>query len=354
MSFSKYLLQFTKNATNEQTHLSFNNGKYNVPDNKYDEFYKRYYNIISDNTNTEKDSLYLIEKVYNSKFAFFIDLDVPKQSSYSLSDEDVLDIITATQSTISKMFVENQSFLEYIVSKRITARGCNYHINFYNLIVNNTVAKSLITNILENKTLLTDEIKNSIDVSVYRTGLRLLGSKKIVRSKNSDKNSDTEKDANGVEAVYKIYDLNTCQFTELENTTFENFSKTIVKRKTTIDVSELQQNTQNNTTKPIEKQIPVRGINNDKIQTELTKLLTSIKEQNECLSNFDVSIKRIYLKPNKMGIYCYYASINSKYCPFKDREHSRDVSPIYFEIKVLIACCVSFDGMHEEKRNKKN
>ena len=42
MSFSKYLLQFTKNATNEQTHLSFSNGKYNVPDNKYDEFYKRY------------------------------------------------------------------------------------------------------------------------------------------------------------------------------------------------------------------------------------------------------------------------------------------------------------------------
>ena len=334
MSFSKYLLQFTKNATNEQTHLSFSNGKYNVPDNKYDEFYKRYYNIISDNTNTERDSLYLIEKVYNSKFAFFIDLDVPKQSGYNLSDNDVLDIITATQTAISKMFVENQLLLEYIVSKRITAKGCNYHVNFYNLIVNNTVAKRLITTILENNTVLTDDIKNSIDVSVYRTGLRLLGSKKLVKSKNADKNADTEKDADGVEAVYKIYDLNTGKFTELENTTFENFSKTIVKRKTIIEVSELQQSAQNNTTESIEKQIPVRGINNDKIQTELTKLLTSIKEQNECLSNFDVSIKRIYLKPNKMGIYCYYVSINSKYCPFKDREHSRDVSPIYFEISI--------------------
>jgi len=71
MSFSKYLLQFTKNAANEQTHLSFSNGKYNVPDNKYEEFYKRYYNIISDNTNTEKDSLYLIEKVYNSICIFY-------------------------------------------------------------------------------------------------------------------------------------------------------------------------------------------------------------------------------------------------------------------------------------------
>ena len=96
----------------------------------------------------------------------------------------------------------------------------------------------------------------------------------------------------------------------------------------------MQQNNITNTTNSIEKQIPVRGINNDKIQTELTKLLISIKEQNECLSNFDVSIKRIYLKPNKMGIYCYYVSINSKHCPFKDREHSRDVSPIYFEISI--------------------
>ena len=40
-SFSKYILQFTKNTEN-QTHLSFNNGKYNVPDNKFDEFYKEY------------------------------------------------------------------------------------------------------------------------------------------------------------------------------------------------------------------------------------------------------------------------------------------------------------------------
>jgi hypothetical protein len=308
--FSKYLNQFTKNATNEQTHLSFNNGKYNVPDNNYDEFYKRYYNVISDKTNTERESLYLIEKVYNSKFAFFIDLDVPKRSSYNLSDEDVIDIITATQTSISKMFIENESLLEYVVSKRITAKGCNYHINFYNLIVNNTVAKRLISDILENKTsnVLEDSVKDAIDISVYRTGLRLLGSKKIERS---SKNSDSEKDVNGVDVIYKIYDLNTGRFTELENMTFEQFSKTIVKRKTSISVSELIQNKKD--TLQIEKQIPVRGIDNDKIQCELTKLLKNLKEQNECLSNFDVTIQRIYLKPNKMGIYCYYISTNSKY-----------------------------------------
>ena len=133
MSFSKYLLQFTKNTSSEQTHLSFNNGKYNVPDEKLDEFYKRYFNVISDVKNDERNSLYLIEKVYNSTFAFFIDLDVPKRSGYKLSDDDVLDVIAATQTIIRDMFVEDENLLKTIVSKRMTTRGCNYHINFYNI-----------------------------------------------------------------------------------------------------------------------------------------------------------------------------------------------------------------------------
>ena len=43
LPFSKYILQFSKNTENEQTHLSFKNGKYNIPDNYADVFYKRYY-----------------------------------------------------------------------------------------------------------------------------------------------------------------------------------------------------------------------------------------------------------------------------------------------------------------------
>ena len=131
MSFNKYIIQFTKNANSEQTHLSFNNGKYNVPDNKYDEFYKRYYNVISDKNNEERESLYLIEKVYNSKFSFFIDLDAPKRSEYKISDEDVYNIIDNTKTVIQEMFIGN-NLDDFIVSKRITTRGSNYHINFYN------------------------------------------------------------------------------------------------------------------------------------------------------------------------------------------------------------------------------
>mgnify|MGYP000215055892 CR=1 FL=1 len=330
MSFSKYLLQFTKNTSSEQTHLSFNNGKYNVPDEKLDEFYKRYFNVISDVKNDERNSLYLIEKVYNSTFAFFIDLDVPKRSGYKLSDDDVLDVIAATQTIIRDMFVEDENLLKTIVSKRMTTRGCNYHINFYNLIVNNAIGKKLITEVLQKTDILHQDLKESIDVSVYRTGMRLLGSKKVSKSSKTD---ELEKDTNGVDSVYKIYDMNTGEFIELEKLSFEQFAKTTVKRISTTKLSELKV-TAKTSEKAVEKQIPVKGINNDKIKTEITSLLFNLKTQNDVLSNYDTTVQRIYAKQNRVGIFCYYVSINGKYCPFKNREHERETSPIYFEISI--------------------
>ena len=40
VQFIKYINNFTKNTENQQTHLSFKNGKYNIPDNYSDVFYK--------------------------------------------------------------------------------------------------------------------------------------------------------------------------------------------------------------------------------------------------------------------------------------------------------------------------
>lgn len=327
MSFSKFVSQFTKNTDVVQTHLSFNGGKYNVPDSKYDEFYKRYFNVISDVENEEVDSLYLIEKVSNSNFAFFIDLD---NKSFDLSDDDIIDIIHSTKNVIKMTFVENVTLQEYIVSKRITSRGSNYHINFYNLIVNNTTAKKLILDISQN---ISEELKKCIDASVYRTGLRLLGSKKMIRSSKS--NNDEEKDKNGIESIYKIYDLDTFNFTEIYNTTFEDFMKTVVKRKSDIKPTELKQrDTVQQNANSIQKEMPVKGINNDKIKDEITNLLLDLKKTNTCFSKFDTSIQRIYAKQNRLGIFCYYVSINDKFCPFKNRQHERDTSPIYFEISI--------------------
>ena len=98
LPFSKYILQFSKNTENEQTHLSFKNGKYNIPDNYADVFYKRYYQEM---TNKEKrNDLYLIEKVYNTNFAYFLDLEIPKNESNNLKkivDDDVKEIIINLQ-----------------------------------------------------------------------------------------------------------------------------------------------------------------------------------------------------------------------------------------------------------------
>ena len=322
--FSKYILQFTKNVDQKQTHLSFNKGKYNVPDEKFEEFYKNYYRIITNESDVERKSLYLIEKVYNSNFAYFLDLDIKNRD---VDDEDILDVIEVVQTNISKMFktVEDKNICEYIVSKRVTETGSNYHINFYNLIVNNVIGKKLTLKILENKSLLSGDIKSSIDLSVYRTGLRLLGSRKDIKNKdNLDYISD----------IYRIYNLENQKFIELKDTTYEQFLKTIVKRKLTTQITEvIEDKIKIKDEETVKKQnIPVKGINNDKIVFELTKLLNTLKLTNEILQDFDVSIQRIYASQNKMGLFCYYVSINGKYCPFKTREHSRPQSPIYFEI----------------------
>ena len=322
--FSKYILQFTKNVSDKQTHLSFNKGKYNVPDEKYDEFYKNYYKTIINEDDSERLSLYLIEKVYNSNFAYFLDLDIKNRD---VDDDDILDVIEVVQAIISKMFKKDKdvNLCEYIVSKRITDTGSNYHINFYNLIVNNVIGKKLTLKILENKSLLSGEIKSCIDISVYRTGLRLLGSRKDIKNKIDYTND-----------IYRIYNLENQEFIELKDTTYEQFLKTVVKRRL---ITQITQVIEDKTVKNVNEEemtkkqnIPVKGINNDKIVFELTKLLNTLKMTNEILQDFDVSIQRIYASQNKTGLFCYYVSINGKYCPFKKREHSRPASPIYFEI----------------------
>jgi P4 family phage/plasmid primase-like protien len=328
MSFSKYIYQFTKNVDSEQTHLSFNNGKYNVPDSNFDEFYKGYYTTINNKNNSE--NLFLIEKIYNSNFAFFLDLDMPKQKDNSLSkilcDESVMDIIKITQHTIKKMFNDKCDITKYIVSKRITENGDNYHVNFYNLIVNNIIAKKLATQILENKNVLSDNLKQCIDLSVYRTGLRLLGSKKFSKNKDIETNLDSINTNN----IYRIYNLENKSFTELYNTSLEQFLQTIIRRKTLIPLTELLSKSEIVT--EIQNKKTVKGISDVVTEKELQKLLTFIKVTNQDLKNFDISIQRINTTTNKSGFFSFYVTINGKYCPFKERDHKRDNSPIYFEI----------------------
>ena len=327
LPFSKYILQFSKNTENEQTHLSFKNGKYNIPDNYADVFYKRYYQEMT--FEEKRRDLYLIEKVYNSTFAYFLDLEIPKNEANkvdALKDSDVKEIISKTKIVLENLFTNPNT--NYIVSKR----NNNYHVNFYNIIVNSAIAKTITNEILNDNSI------NCIDTSVYRTGLRLLGSKKY------QKKEPNESIVVLSDQVYKIYDIDNKTFTELENTSFEDFLKTTVRRKQNIELTKLKESEK--TKKLIENnqsqnKNTTKGINNDKINLEINLFLKTLKAENECLQNFDTSIQKIYAKQNKFGMFCYYVSINGNYCPFKMREHARDTSPIYFEInpsKVFIRC----------------
>jgi len=307
--FTQYLRQFNNNTNARQTHLSFNKGKYNVPDEKYEEFYKKYFDALKE----EKEDLYLIEKVYNSKFAFFLDIECPKSKPHlSLDDDLTKAIITESVNAIEQLFVNPQT--EYIVSKRMD----RYHVNFYNLIVNDAVAKTIYSKI-------DDNFKDYIDESVYRTGLRMLGSKKSTKEQQ----------------VYTLYNMNDGNNMPISEMTFDDFEKTIIRRKGNIEIAILKNPIENKNTNLEPKKIQVKGIENNAIITEISDLLMELKMTNACIADYDIDIQRIYAAHNKAGMFCYYISIKELHCPFKERKHQRESGPLYIEIGtqgVFIKC----------------
>jgi P4 family phage/plasmid primase-like protien len=303
-TFNKYLGQFTKDTEDYQTHLSFEKGKYNVPDEKYDEFYKLYFEAIN-----KGEEMTLIEKISSSNFAFFLDLETPKGSDVMMTKDDVKNIIEITKNIIKVEF-KGEGLNECIVSKRME----KYHVNFYNLVVNNKIAQALGIEIINN---CSDEIKKYIDVSVYRTGLRMFGSKKS----KSDKKGET---------IYKIYDIE--QDKIIENPEIEMLYKTIIRRKS--DVKVIETKLSNNNVVKSNKKMQIKGVTNNKVVDEITRLLAYLKTMNESLSHYTMSIGRICATQNKAGIFCYYISLVDRYCVFKEREHQRESSPIYLEISI--------------------
>jgi P4 family phage/plasmid primase-like protien len=304
--FSQYLLKFVKNTDQKQTHLSFSKGKYNVPDSNFDEFYQKYFNAIKNG-----EELHLIEKVYASKFAFFLDIDTPTQGA--LDDNKIKVLIEIIKRVIFDMFVESENDLgSCIVSKRTN----KYHLNFFNLIVTDNVAKAIVQKV--------NDIDNSfhefIDTSVYRTGLRLIGSKKAKRDKD----------------YYNVYDLETSTFIDINRLSFDQFMNTIVRRKEDVEISPLKQEymslkIQNPTDS---KKVSVKGIDNPKLVSEVANFVNDLKLVNPELADFNVTLERIFPKRNRMGLFCYYISISHNCCPFKMRPHVRDSSPLYIELSI--------------------
>ena len=319
MNFNNYLSDFTKNTETNQTHLSFNRGKFNVPDERYNDFYRTYFDLVL----KKGEDSFLIEKVYNTNFAFFLDIEPKQKNEIVLNVKDIKKIIQTTNSCIQKLFINPD--IDYIVSKREN----NYHINYPKIITNSSVANLLYNHIIQD---LPIELKHVIDSSVYRTGLRLLGSKKkFKQSKNKE---------NEIE-YYQIFDVNSEQLTELKNTTYENFIKTIVRRTANTSITELTSEYKMATKSNKQDNIQVKGITSKDVVLDIKKLLENLKETNVCLEKFDLNISRIYAAQNKMGLFCYYISITERYCPFKERHHKRDSSPLYIEINptgIFVKC----------------
>lgn len=320
MEFGKYVMQYMKDTDKNQTHLSFNKGKYNVPDEKLDEFYEKYYQAMLSNTD-----LYLIEKVHNSHFCFFMDIDAPKDKKVALTDENVQMLLATVNDIVIKMFCgDSVKLTENVVSKRMD----KYHVNYPNIMVNSVIAKKIYEQLCDIKNDKLEELVKCIDISVYRTGLRMLGSKK----NDSKSKKQTEKQ------VYRVYNLEKQQYTEIKDTSYEVFKKTLLRKKETdsnltLLKEEYSVVSKTSISKSVStKNIPVKGIDNTEIVEEVANFLDDIKLTNDNLTNWDMKIDRIYARQNKMGMFCYFVSLCGKYCPFKEREHTRDTSPIYVEI----------------------
>jgi P4 family phage/plasmid primase-like protien len=301
MTFTKYITDnFKSNTDKFQTHLSFVNGKFNVPDESIEKFNKMYYDAI-----LKGEKMYLMEKIYKSTFAYFLDIDTPKNGK-KITKEDLATILESNE-IILKQHVKNAD-TSYILSKR----NDKYHVNYYNIVLDNGGASSL--SYLLTETL--GEIKDCIDRSVYNTNLRMLGSCK----------KESENDSGDL--TYKIYDLQTDTVKEYSDIDFLEFSKTFIRKTDKTLKNELID-------------IPVEAISQksdlkiDKVlQTEIQKYLTDLKLNCKLLQNFNVSnirsVKTIFNKISKS--YNHYICIDEKYCPFKEREHIRDASPIYIEL----------------------
>jgi P4 family phage/plasmid primase-like protien len=330
MSFKNFIKDFK--AETNLTHLSFpaagyTGGKYHVPDAKLEEFYKKYFECIS-----KGESVYLVEKVTDSNFSFFLDIDTKE-------NVDIKGLLTVTKKIILENVDEKYSN-EINQNIFISKRNEKYHINFPKFIVNSSVAQFIAKNII-NCTEIPKELRNAIDTSVYRTGLRLIGSKKAEADCEKEKMLHSDRSL-----VYQIYDLENDTYTT--NSDYNTFKNYIIRQQSTVDITPL--------TTSIPKKITIKKITSgtpasDNVGTKLSEIECEIKCMlNEMkMSEFvDLDcITKIIPKQNSFGTFCYYISFggdSKRVCPFEEREHSRKTNPIYIELTINGASIRCYDS----------
>jgi P4 family phage/plasmid primase-like protien len=295
-----FLKNFSKNTAKKQTHLSFIGGKYNIESDQLENFHKVYFKTLKEN----RENMYLIEKV-SKKLNYYQDIDIPVNVNDVLepvkerdpvdttNDNLVLDIIKTTQFVMNSN-LEIKGDLTPIIAKRNNWR---YHIHYPNVALLQKDAIQLTKTVKD----VMGKRGDCLDTTVYKTGLRMIGSKK----------DDSET------VSYKIYDLETKKYTEFNDElfTYELFKKTsIVNSDDDTEPSDISTTVSRELT-PIEK--------------EIEKLL----ETNKLNLDFAVSASTTKHTINKAGVPSIFVTPKDKQiCPFKGRYHSRKSNPVYIEL----------------------
>ena len=237
----------------------------------------------------------------NSRFSFFLDIDKTEE----LNDDKLVYLLNDIIVKLKELIEDDSINYEYIVSKREE----KYHINFPNIIIDNTLVNSIVKEL--------QEIKEFcyVDTSVYKTGLRLIGSYKP-----------------NEEECYKLYDILEKKYISM---TPELFKKCIVRKKSDDSLIKIKVEF---LCKELSKNCSIQEKCYSGIELEISKLIDYFNDK----TNEKYSMESFKYYDNSK---IYNVSIIEKFCPFKNREHIRKGSPLYIQIsaKGMVLKCYDID-----------
>jgi P4 family phage/plasmid primase-like protien len=345
---------------NIYSHLSFNGGKWYVPNDELEDFYIKYYKRIKEN-----EDLSIIEKINQDDiFSLFFDLEIPKimindKVEFNRKSENFKILLITIQNILREVLQEKKYAEDCIVTeRRITDKISKIHLNFFNVHVNTKVSEGIVKKIHDK--IQDNEILCLIDASVYKTGLRMFYSKKSYKDIEKEISFLKEKGIYNEEYYDKIYKYDG----ELN---FQMFKKMCIKlnsKKLSIYEEDFKKYVKDGEKKTNEnKNVNIKTELKESINNDIQKLLDYLQTTKD-FEKYDLTPVKILSNTNKNNFLCYYITCQNNICPFKERCHSRESNPVYLEMNqkgVYIKCydvecstCVYPKGTENLWKNIKN
>lgn len=334
----QYYINEKPNGSN-YSHLALGGlwgGKWMIPDDQIDEFNKYYLEAI---TNGLKLCLSEVKtEVYN----LFVDIDFDQETYSLLPSGCYLSILDFYKKAIEEVCqIESSNTYTQIISMR---EPWKIHINYYNLPVTNIISLKIRQIVLDK--VITKygtehcDWNKAIDISIYKgSGLRLLGSVKPNSSSSYEIVEIITEDNMG------IYREGPITIDDLKRTSIRlpKGSKPI---ETKINLDE-------------DKEIKKLSFQNKNSKT-ICNLDNNIKETLDSIIDDNRhmfpqhDLKLVRYKKVESGIKNntnehYFVDTLDKYCPFIERDHTRQSPPIYMHITKDGLClrCHDVDCVHK-------